>query len=61
MFAVTRCAFAKFFIEMQFPVAGAPMAQIYSVLVFLILDPLLRNTRRGPKKTDKPHTENSAF
>lgn len=40
----------KICIEVQFPVAGAPMVQIHLVLVFLILDPLLRNCRGGTRK-----------
>ena len=60
IFCHKRCL-CKVCIEMQFPVAGAPMVQMYSVLVFLILDQLLRNCRGGPQKSDKPHTENSVF
>lgn len=44
-----RCL-CKICIEMQFPVRGAPMVQIYSVLVLLILDPLRRNCRGDPKR-----------
>lgn len=48
----------KICIEMQLPVVGTPVVQIYSVL-FLILKSLLRNCRGVPQNLDKPHTENS--